>query len=158
LKQSMLVVLLLVSFSAYSQQDAHKENLGLVVKEDTAKAPKYGWKHSIVAGLTIGQVSFTDWAQGGENSLSYGLLVSGKSEEDHAARGDVAQQARQSRGPGGPLETDPEQLPRALGRRPTANPAHGGVTLCERQHGRKRPAVGRMTHRRSFSSHFCQAT
>ncbi len=78
----MLVVLLLVSFSAYSQQDAHKENLGLVVKEDTAKAPKYGWKHSIVAGLTVWQVSFTDWAQGGENSLSYGLLVSGKSEED----------------------------------------------------------------------------
>lgn len=82
MKKSMLVVLLLLSLSAYSQEDTQKENLGLVVKEDTAKAPKYGWKHSIVAGVTVGQVSFTDWAQGGENSLSYGLLVTGKSEED----------------------------------------------------------------------------
>jgi hypothetical protein len=82
LKNFLLVALVLVSLSAYSQQDVHKENLALVVKEDTAKAPQYGWKHSIVAGLTLGQVSFTDWAQGGENSLSYGVLVAGKSEDD----------------------------------------------------------------------------
>jgi hypothetical protein len=82
LKYVILVVLLFSSVSAYSQQDAHKENLALVVKVDTAKVPKYGWKHSVVGGLTVGQVSFTDWAQGGENSLSYGVLVGGKSEQD----------------------------------------------------------------------------
>jgi opacity protein-like surface antigen len=82
LKKIILVASLLLSLSAYSQEDVHKENLALVVKEDTAKVPKYGWKHSVVSGITLGQVSFTDWAQGGENSLSYGLLVTGKSEED----------------------------------------------------------------------------
>jgi hypothetical protein len=44
----------------------------------------YGWKHSMVAGLTLTQVAFTDWAQGGENALSYTLSSDGKSIDDES--------------------------------------------------------------------------
>jgi hypothetical protein len=44
--------------------------------------PEYGWKHSLVAGLTLTQVAFTDWAQGGENALAYTLSADGKSIDD----------------------------------------------------------------------------
>lgn len=37
------------------------------------------WLHNMVAGLTATQVSFTDWAQGGENALSWTLTAEGKS-------------------------------------------------------------------------------
>lgn len=79
MKNGVIVALFFLASAAYSQQDAQKDLNALVV-QDTAKAPQYGWKHSVVGGLTLGQVSFTDWAQGGENSLSYGLMVGGKSE------------------------------------------------------------------------------
>jgi hypothetical protein len=44
--------------------------------------PDYGWKHSLVAGLTLTQVAYTDWAQGGENALAYTLSADGKSVDD----------------------------------------------------------------------------
>ena len=44
--------------------------------------PEYGWKHSLVAGLTLTQVAFTDWAQGGENALAYTLSADGKSVDE----------------------------------------------------------------------------
>ena len=50
--------------------------------QDSSKAPEYGWKHNLVSGLTLTQVAFTDWAQGGENALSYTLSADGKSEDD----------------------------------------------------------------------------
>lgn len=40
------------------------------------------WKHTLVAGLTVTQVSYTDWSQGGENALAYTLSVDGKSVQD----------------------------------------------------------------------------
>lgn len=40
------------------------------------------WKHSVVSGITLSQVAFTDWAQGGENALAWTLLLEGKSEFD----------------------------------------------------------------------------
>lgn len=40
------------------------------------------WKHSLVAGLTATQVSFNDWAGGGENALAYTTVVDGKSVQD----------------------------------------------------------------------------
>jgi hypothetical protein len=40
---------------------------------------KYGWKHSLVTGITMTQIAFTDWAQGGENALSYTIGADGKS-------------------------------------------------------------------------------
>ena len=47
--------------------------------------PEYGWKQSLVAGLTLTQVAFTDWPQGGENALSYTLTANGKILTDDAA-------------------------------------------------------------------------
>ncbi|HEY6191437.1 MAG TPA: DUF3078 domain-containing protein [Bacteroidota bacterium] len=44
--------------------------------------PVYGMKNSLVAGLTLTQIAFTDWAQGGENALSYSLSADGKAEDD----------------------------------------------------------------------------
>jgi hypothetical protein len=44
--------------------------------------PVYGWKNSLVTGLTLTQVAFTDWAQGGENALAYSITADGKSEDD----------------------------------------------------------------------------
>ena len=49
-----------------------------------ANGPQYGWKHSLVAGLTLTQVAFTDWAQGGENDLAYTFNSDGKSVDDEA--------------------------------------------------------------------------
>lgn len=47
--------------------------------EEQPAQPQYGWKHGLVSGLTLTQVSYTDWAQGGENSLSYTTSLDGKS-------------------------------------------------------------------------------
>jgi hypothetical protein len=38
------------------------------------------WKHTLVAGVTLTQVAFKDWAQGGEDALAWTLSVDGKSE------------------------------------------------------------------------------
>ena len=48
----------------------------------TPPPPEYGWKNALVAGLTLTQVSFTDWAQGGDNALAYGLTGDGKIADD----------------------------------------------------------------------------
>jgi hypothetical protein len=54
-------------------------SLPLSAQQDTAKAPVYGWKHTSVGTLTLTQVAFTDWTQGGENALSWALGLDGKS-------------------------------------------------------------------------------
>ena len=67
-----LCIVLLTSFT-----------LGQTSAPPSAPAPPdSGWKHSLVAGLTLSQVGFTDWAQGGENSLSYALNADGKSVDE----------------------------------------------------------------------------
>ncbi len=55
--------------------------LFLSAQTDSAAVP-LDWKHTLVAGLTITQVSYTDWAQGGENALAYTLSIDGKSVQD----------------------------------------------------------------------------
>jgi hypothetical protein len=37
------------------------------------------WKHNMIISANITQISFTDWAQGGENALAYALFLEGKS-------------------------------------------------------------------------------
>jgi hypothetical protein len=37
------------------------------------------WKHSVIMSANITQISFNDWAQGGENALAYALFLEGKS-------------------------------------------------------------------------------
>jgi hypothetical protein len=44
--------------------------------------PSTPWKHGMVAALTLTQVSFTDWAAGGENALSWTFSTDGKSTYD----------------------------------------------------------------------------
>jgi hypothetical protein len=47
---------------------------------DTMKTEKKpSWKHTMIISASITQVSFTDWAQGGENALAYALFLEGKS-------------------------------------------------------------------------------
>jgi hypothetical protein len=40
---------------------------------------RWGWKHSIVSGLNLTQVSIKDWAQGGENALAWTVRLDGLS-------------------------------------------------------------------------------
>jgi hypothetical protein len=51
---------------------------------DTAKKPVSRWKKSLVAGLTLTQVSFKDWQQGGEDALAWTITLDGKLENDQA--------------------------------------------------------------------------
>ncbi|HTX99448.1 MAG TPA: DUF3078 domain-containing protein [Bacteroidota bacterium] len=44
---------------------------------DTSK--EFGWKHAMVSGLNLTQISFKDWAAGGDNALSYTLYLNGSS-------------------------------------------------------------------------------
>ena len=67
----VLVLLSLGAIQAYGQQDS-------------SAPPKYGWAHSVVAGLTATQVSFNNWTQGGENALAYTVSLEGKSTDDLA--------------------------------------------------------------------------
>jgi hypothetical protein len=50
---------------------------------DTAKVQP--WKHSLVGALTTAQISFRDWAQGGENAMAWTVLLDGKSNRDTKA-------------------------------------------------------------------------
>ena len=61
MKSIVALLLILSVVPAYSQQT------------DTL------WTHGLVAGLTLTQVSFTDWAAGGENALAYSFSADGKS-------------------------------------------------------------------------------
>lgn len=47
--------------------------------------PKPEWTHTLVSGLTVTQVSHTDWVQGGENALAYTFSIDGKSVRDVSA-------------------------------------------------------------------------
>ena len=74
MKNILFCVLMLGSLAAVKAQDTTAQ----------APPPQYGWNHALVAGLTLTQVAFTDWAQGGENALSYTLSADGKSVDDEA--------------------------------------------------------------------------
>jgi Protein of unknown function (DUF3078) len=69
--KSTIVALLLSASVAYSQ-----DLQPAAAKSDTMPSP---WKHTMIVSMNITQVSFTDWAQGGENALAYALFLEGKS-------------------------------------------------------------------------------
>jgi hypothetical protein len=46
------------------------------------EVPVYGWSHGLLAGLSLTQASYTDWAAGGENSLAYTASLDGKSTQE----------------------------------------------------------------------------
>ncbi len=71
-----------VSAQQMSQEDKDREKkfqekAGV---QDTSKV--YGWKHSLVAGANLTQSSFTNWVQGGQNSLSWTFLVNGNTTQN----------------------------------------------------------------------------
>ena len=72
-----IIVLFLVVFvgHAWAQTPAPQ-------KPDSSK---WGWKHSVVSGLTLTQVSFKDWAQGGENALAWTIRLDGLSKLEDTA-------------------------------------------------------------------------
>lgn len=49
-----------------------------IAQTDTTKP----WTHTLVSGLTISQISFTNWAGGGDNALSWTVTADGKSVRD----------------------------------------------------------------------------
>lgn len=49
----------------------------LHAQTDSTSSPS--WKHNLAVSVNLTQVAFTDWAQGGENSLAWALLIDGKS-------------------------------------------------------------------------------
>lgn len=72
--RSMQIIAVIVLISAFAVPGA--------AQTDSAKGPVYGWTHSVIGTLTATQVAFTDWAQGGENALAWGLALDGKSTLD----------------------------------------------------------------------------
>lgn len=50
------------------------------LQADTAKP--FSWTHKLVTGLNLTQVSFKDWAPGGQNALAYTLWLNGSSVQD----------------------------------------------------------------------------
>ncbi len=68
MKKALLILLLAVSGQALAQKDT--------------TAPVYGWTHSLVSGVNLSQVSFTNWAPGGDNALSWTGTIDGKSTND----------------------------------------------------------------------------
>jgi hypothetical protein len=53
--------------------------LGVSLADSQPLADTSNWKHSVTAGITATQVSYTDWAQGGENALAWSTTLNGKS-------------------------------------------------------------------------------
>ncbi len=60
MKNILCLLLIFMSFTLFAQD-----------KKDTIKV---GWEQSAVIGLNISQVAFSDWSQGGDNSLAFSLF------------------------------------------------------------------------------------
>jgi len=61
--------------------------LSSALAQEAAPAPtahEFGWKNNLVSGLTMTQVAFTDWAQGGESALSYTISAAGRSVDEES--------------------------------------------------------------------------
>lgn len=73
MNRNILLALSIAALTAYAQE-----------KPPPASPPDtvYGWKNSLVAGLTLTQVAYRDWVQGGDNALSWTFSADGKSTMD----------------------------------------------------------------------------
>ncbi len=60
MKNILCLILIFMSFTLFAQD-----------KKDSIKV---GWYESAVAGLNLSQVAFSDWSQGGDNSLAFSLF------------------------------------------------------------------------------------
>lgn len=48
----------------------------IIAQEKTA--PQYGWSEQMVAALNLNQVTFSNWTQGGENTVSWQIILDSK--------------------------------------------------------------------------------
>lgn len=46
---------------------------------DTTAQQQFGWQHTMVGGLNLTQISFSDWAQGGQNAFAWAISIEGQS-------------------------------------------------------------------------------
>jgi len=84
----LVIALMVLSCRALSQQQDTMEvgrerafqEQAQTAKSDTAK--RFGWRHSVVAGLNLNEVAYSDWAQGGTNVLAFTPWLSGNSRQD----------------------------------------------------------------------------
>ena len=83
----LLIVLFTSSIAAAqepSKEDQEREKAfrerASSLQPDSAKP--FGWTHKMVTGLNLTQVSFKDWAPGGQNALAYTLWLNGSSVQD----------------------------------------------------------------------------
>jgi hypothetical protein len=85
----LLPLLIFNLLSAFAQElskdDQEREKAfrdrSAAVQQDTTKP--VGWTHKMIAGVNLTQVSFKDWAQGGQNALAYTLWLNGSSVQDY---------------------------------------------------------------------------
>jgi hypothetical protein len=88
MKQILFIMLCAVSMTVYSQErsqeDIEREKAfqerAAKLHLDTTKS--FGWTHKVVTGMNLTQVSYKDWAPGGQNSLAYTLWLNGSSVQD----------------------------------------------------------------------------
>lgn len=87
MKWLCIILITLSTITAYAQEskeDAEREKRfrekAAQVGKDTVKT--YGWTQNVVAGLNLAQISFKDWAQGGENALAYTIWLNGSAVQD----------------------------------------------------------------------------
>lgn len=69
--KQLLILLFLCNFALNAQQVNP-------LPSDSGSVPG-PWKHSVVSGLNLTQIALKDWAQGGENALSYAVSINGRS-------------------------------------------------------------------------------
>lgn len=87
---AIIVILALIAANAPAQQRSQEDidrekkfqERSAAAQKDTATP--LGWNHAVVSGANLTQVSFTNWAQGGENALSYTLWMNGNSAQNLA--------------------------------------------------------------------------
>ncbi|HCV42393.1 MAG TPA: hypothetical protein DGH68_02845 [Bacteroidetes bacterium] len=87
-RQLLFVMLCLVSMTGFAQEmskdDIEREKAfrerAAKLEQDSTKP--FGWTHKVVTGLSLTQVAFKDWVQGGQNALAYTLRLNGSSCQD----------------------------------------------------------------------------
>jgi hypothetical protein len=57
-------------------------NCLLPVQESEAEEPEHGWQNELVGSLNFTQTNFDNWAQGGENTLTWQANVNGRAVND----------------------------------------------------------------------------
>jgi hypothetical protein len=54
-------------------------NVGWADEDAAAEEPETGWEHHLVSGLTLTQISLSNWEQGGEEAVAWTTTLDGKS-------------------------------------------------------------------------------